>query len=338
MNKPISHSQIQTTVSADQYKAFNRDGFLRLRNVLTPEIIQSLRATVNTQLSEWGTSPSAYDFQDLARQMWRGDTQFTVNGATRFDMNFFHAAVTDDETARPFYDQPVSQRVPKGKFFYDAAGWRRFASIREVAMDTELPEIAASLLDSTYIHFWEDTTFIKTAGATQRTVFHQDKAYFQISGNKCCIVWIPIDTADEETGSIEYVRGSHNWGRVYAPNVFFTQTPFPHSDAPKLPDIEGNRYEYDIVRVDAEPGDVVIHHVLTVHGAGGNRSTNRDRRAISLRYCGDDIRYFDRPGAIPQIGLKGSHNDGDDLYSCDYPLVFPRPFPGAKLSRLYTTD
>lgn len=146
---------------------------------------------------------------------------------------------------------------------------------------------------------------------------------------------MPLDIADEETGAIEYVRGSHRWGKEFAPNVFFAQTPFSDSDAESLPDIEGNREKYDIVRIDANPGDVIIHHVLTVHGAGGNCSLDRMRRGISFRYCGDDIRYHNRPGAIPQPWIQEQAVEGEPLNSVDYPRVWPRPFPSAKLSRLF---
>jgi len=335
MGLQLNFKNVQNLVTARAVEEFHQNGVVALRGILAESDINDLREAVDQQLAEWSTSPSAYNFQDLAQQMWRGDTQFTVNGATRFDMEFFHSIVAADKNARPLFDEPLAGVKSEGKFFYDAAGWRRFAGIRRVAMDSNLPEVAATLLNSSYVNFWEDTTFIKTAGATQRTAFHQDKPYFQISGDKCCIVWIALDKADEETGALEYVLGSHKWGKEYAPNVFFTQTPFPHSDVGKLPDIEANRSKYDIQRFDAEPGDVIIHHVLTVHGAGGNRSPDRNRRAISFRYCGDDIRYRNRPGAIPQLGIETPLNNGDPLYSRDYPLVYPRPYPGARLSALY---
>jgi phytanoyl-CoA dioxygenase PhyH len=335
MTNPLNSKSLNVDISVEDFQSYDHNGVVVLRGVLSPQQISYLRDAVDQQLSESEHSPSAYDFQDLAAQMWRGEERFNVNGATRFDMDYYHSIVTADKKARPLIDDQIGEPCTPGKFFYDAAGWRHFEGIRKVALDSILPEAAAVLMNSTYINFWEDTTFIKTAGATQRTAFHQDKSYFQISGNKCCIMWIALDNVDESNGAMEYVRGSHKWGKEYAPNVFFAQTAFPDSDAGKLPDIEANRDQYDIVRIDVEPGDVIVHHVLTVHGAGGNRSTERDRRAISFRYCGDDIQYFDRPGAIPQHGLLSRLNNGDELYCADYPRVYPRPYPEARISDLY---
>ena len=110
-------------------------------------------------------------------------------------------------------------------------------------------------------------------------------------------------------------------GRIYAPSIFFAQSASPVSPYDKLPDIEGNRDDYDIVGFDCQPGDVIVHHVMTVHGSGGNLSRDRGRAAMSFRYCGDDIRYFDKPGAIEQQYLQGQLENGDRLHGPDYPLV-----------------
>lgn len=92
--------------------------------------------------------------------------------------------------------------------------------------------------------------------------------------------------------------------------------------------------QVDIVSFDVEPGDVIIHHVLTVHGAGGNPS-ERWRRAVSFRYCGDQVRYLDRAGAIPQVGTSHDLVSGERLMSLDYPVVWPKPWPDLKLADLY---
>jgi ectoine hydroxylase-related dioxygenase (phytanoyl-CoA dioxygenase family) len=240
--------------------------------------------------------------------------------------------VIGDADARPLTEPSVNS--DEGMFFYDNAGWRKYPGIRKVALDSRLPELMAGLLDSNWLNFWEDTTFIKAPHTAQKTAFHQDLAYFQIEGEKCVIVWIPLDSAHSGNGVVRYVKGSHTWPDTYAPNVFFAQTPFSESPHARLPDIEAHESDYDIVSFDVEPGDVIVHHVRTIHGAGGN-PTGSMRRAISFRYCGDDVTYYDRPGAIPQVGVTHALKRGDPLYALDYPLVWPRPWPGAKIADLF---
>jgi hypothetical protein len=323
-------------ISKEGAEAYRRDGYVKIRKAVSEAEVELLRRAVERQMERLERSPSAYDFQDIAAQVWKG-AAIDAGRATRFDMRRFRALIEADANARPLFDEP-EMGAPAGRFFYEAAGWRSSPEIRGVALDSRLPEICAALLATNYVNFWEDTTFVKSPGATQRTAFHQDYSYFQISGRKCCIVWIALDAADETNGAMQYVRGSHAWNRRFAPNLLVAQTTLPESPDERLPDIEAAPDHYDIATVCAEPGDVIIHDVFTVHGSGGNRSRDKTRRAISLRYCGDDICYLDKAGALQQPWVSAKPRDGAPLYSRDYPRVWPRPFPGAKLSRLYEDE
>ena len=144
--------------------------------------------------------------------------------------------------------------------------------------------------------------------------------YFHVTGSKCCTVWIPLDAIGTDNGMMGYVRGSHRW-RTHAANGFVTQTPLPGSSLPQLPDIDGAAGEYDIVYLPAQPGDVIVHHANTVHGATGN-SSPRDRRAVSLHYLGDDVRYRRREGAALDAGQSPALEDGDLMDSAEFPLVW----------------
>jgi ectoine hydroxylase-related dioxygenase (phytanoyl-CoA dioxygenase family) len=321
-------------VSDHEMDAFKRDGVIHMRGVLTRRDVELLRRAVDDQFQNRETAANAYDFQDLAEQYWSGKKKLDGGAATRFNLDRMAAAIDGDFSARGLFDGPAS--TTEGSFFYEAAGWRRYPEIREVALDSDLAEISALLLDSEFVNFWEDTTFVKTPGANLRTPFHQDFTYFQITGKKCCIAWIPLDQTDRENGAMEYVIGSHKWSKEFAPSVFIAQTTIPGSTGEKLPDIEAFRENYDIRTISASPGDVIFHDVMTVHGSSGNISTNRMRRGVSFRYCGDDVRYWAKPGAVPQPWVRDKITDGDALYSIYYPRVWPRPFPGARLSLLYS--
>jgi ectoine hydroxylase-related dioxygenase (phytanoyl-CoA dioxygenase family) len=74
-----------------------------------------------------------------------------------------------------------------------------------------------------------------------------------------------------------------------------------------------------------QPGDAVAFHYRMVHGARGN-PTSRRRRALSLRYVGDDARYVTRPGptsppfpatectTVIGFGTTGSPSFGGDQF------------------------
>ena len=99
-----------------------------------------------------------------------------------------------------------------------------------------------------------------------------------------------------------------------------------------FPDFDELRkyYEKDLVSFNARPGDVVMHQLLTIHGAPGN-FTNQRRRAIAPRWVGQDAVFAARTNVgytdslIPpwDPGLK----DGD-AFPADhhlYPQVWPDP-------------
>jgi len=319
-------------LTKQQQTQFEEDGVLCLRNVLKASAIDGLRQAVDEQMRGLGSSGTGYDFEDIARQIWTSGENVETGAASRLDMSAMKSAVLMDEDARPLLERELSEG--EGGFFYDVAAWKKNKNVRDVAFDSKLPELVADLLGAKYLNFWEDTTFVKAPGTRQKTAFHQDLAYFQISGDQCVIVWIALDKATMKNGVLQYVRGSHKWKETFAPNVFVSQTPVAKSPETRCPDIEGNLDAYDIVSFDVMPGDVIIHHVRTLHGAGGNMSKNW-RRAVSFRYCGDQVRYYDRPGAIPQVGLSHDLQTGDRLMSRDYPIVWPKPWPEACLSELY---
>ena len=71
---------------------------------------------------------------------------------------------------------------------------------------------------------------------------------------------------------MQYVRGSHKWPGVFKPNGFVTRQTLSSlglseedGEQRELPNIEGNRDDYDIVTHPSEPGDVIVHHSRLIH-------------------------------------------------------------------------
>lgn len=71
-----------------------------------------------------------------------------------------------------------------------------------------------------------------------------------------------------------------------------------------------------------------LHYASVVHGARGNLTAGR-RRALSLRYVGDDARYVMRPGRtsppFPDHGMR----DGERLREDWFPVVWVGEAPGS---------
>lgn len=196
-----------------------------------------------------------------------------------------------------------------------------FPGVRRLAFESPLPRLMGELFGSSKVLFGMDQEFIKEPGASRRTAFHQDEPYFNVSGEHCASVWIAPEPVDERNGRMGYVRGSHRWA-THAANRFISQEkifPDEFDKLPQLPDIEGNEDDFDIVYYDVEPGDAIVHHYRLVHGARGNVDATRGRRALSLRYTGDDAYYLLRG---PQYPMDPTLKDGDPLDSETFPIVW----------------
>jgi ectoine hydroxylase-related dioxygenase (phytanoyl-CoA dioxygenase family) len=201
--------------------------------------------------------------------------------------------------------------------------WRTDPDFDRFARRSRLPELAAALLASDRVWLYEDSVLVKEPGSPFRTEFHTDAGYFHVAGDLACTFWVPLDPAGPETGAVQYVRGSHRWAEDFRPNLFSIPDPIPGTEGSVVPDILGDpRTAELLIGFEVEPGDVVVHHYRTVHGAPANGSATRRRRAISVRYCGDDIRYRIRPG-VPKKPHHAAVRDGDALGGADCPQVWP---------------
>ena len=213
----------------------------------------------------------------------------------------------------------------RGRFISGVDHWRGHEAFRFFACDSTLPAIAAALLGANTVYLWEDSLLVKEPGTKERTAWHQDLGYFHAAGEQICTTWCPLDPVTAATGAVRFVRASHRWSTVFRPNLFVSTMAIPGTRGDDVPDIDAmaERGDVDVLVFDTDPGDITVHHARTLHAAGANRSATQTRRAISVRYCGDDVRYHIRPGAPMKAHHRDVHN-GDVLGGPDAPVVWPR--------------
>jgi hypothetical protein len=312
-----------TLLGETDRRAFARDGVVCLRGVLSTSELTQLRRSIDRVVAAIGSTPTGYDVTAVADAVWtEGPRHIETGQARQYNLDGFAAYVRASGAA--LLRDPAAAGQAKGRFLVETGTWTRDPLFRGVALSSALPQIAGELLEAAHIRFYDDQIFVKEPGTVDRTAFHQDLGYFNIEGDQGCVVWAPVDAATRETGALGYVRGSHRWGRTFKPNAFMTQLTMPGAEGEELPDIDNNEDDYDIVYFDVEPGDVVIHHLRTVHGSHGNASTTRTRRAASLRYVGEQVCYRKRPGAVAQPHRPLDWPDGMPLSDPWFPLVWRR--------------
>ena len=213
----------------------------------------------------------------------------------------------------------------QGRFHGNLRLWETHSGFRNFCLNSPLPELAAELLGSAKVNLLYDQLFVKEPGTPNRTRWHNDQPYRAMRGWQVLTFWIALDPVNRDSGALEFLRGSHRWNRWFQPESFGrgpTIEPYEkNADYEPTPDIEQRRDSYDIISWDLSPGDVYVFHALTIHGAGGNLTTDVRRRGYAVRYTGDDVVYCTRPGTNKSL-RSSEHADGDPLDSSQHPVVW----------------
>lgn len=310
------------SITPDEVASYNKNGVVLLKQVIDLQAINQLRQCIDQTVKTLGSSKSGYNLTEITKAAEQDDLHtLEADSSGQHDVKKIMEFVK--ESKKPFL-MDILKHEKKGNFLLDTGISARLKEFKKFVLRGACPAIAGELLNSEKVNFFGDQVFVKEPGTQERTAFHQDASYFEIDGEQCCVLWIPVDPVTLENGAMQYIRGSHRGGKVYKPNVFVSQTPLPGSEGDALPDIEGNMDAYDIIHFNVEPGDILVHNYKTIHGTGGNSSRYQVRRAASIRYCGDDIRFHTRPWAPKQLHHQERLADGEMLSGPDFPVVWTK--------------
>lgn len=254
---------------------------------------------------------------------WR-DGAIALRGVIAADWLAVLADAIEADIANPGpYYHGYEPEDGHGRFHGNLRTWEIHEGFRRFCMDSPAADYAQAILGAAKINLLYDQLFVKEPGTSNPTRWHNDQPYWPIKGHKVLSIWVALDPTTKETGALEFIRGSHLWGRLFQPETFGRTSVMDYERNPDYEpmfDVEAQRDQYDIISFDLAPGDVYVFHALTMHGAGGNQARNARRRGYTVRYTGDDIRYSGHPGV--NAGLYNpSLADGSVLDSDQYPVV-----------------
>jgi hypothetical protein len=164
-----------------------------------------------------------------------------------------------------------------------------------------LAEDVAALLGSQAVEILHNTLYVKGRETGPPPPMHQEMASELDEDAPYVDALIHVDDADEESGCLKFLAGSHRLGRLAHISGQAT--------APHLP-TDLYRLE-NAVSVPARAGDVIVFHLLAVHTSLVNRS-GRSRRLVRVGFRDP----LDRPRGGPapeQPGLivYGVHPRGE---------------------------
>lgn len=202
--------------------------------------------------------------------------------------------------------------------------WKRIDILRDLIYYGPFAHWAQQLLGSNEVRFFYDQMFVKEPGTDAPTPWHQDLSFWPIRGEQICSFWIPCDFVTRESSGLMYVKGSHKWAqrfKAYSPDYVAALI---DDTMDEIPDINGNPEQFDLIDWEMEPGDILVFHPLTLHGSLGNASRTRSRRALALRWIGDDVRYAPTAKRMP-IHYKHTSEIGGPLRGAAFPRILPFP-------------
>jgi ectoine hydroxylase-related dioxygenase (phytanoyl-CoA dioxygenase family) len=207
-----------------------------------------------------------------------------------------------------------------GRFFGDYCNWQRIQAYRDFLEHSPAAEIAGRLMGASKVNLFHEHVLVKEPGTLEPTPWHHDQPYWTVDGTQVCSIWLSLDPV-ARASAVEFVAGSHRWGKWFSPARFSDSNPHADTGFEPVPDIVADRDRYKLLGWDLAPGDCVVFHALTLHGAPGNLQKDR-RRAFASRWCGDDARFTLREGYMSPPPLPGAPPPGAPMDSDVFPVVW----------------
>lgn len=211
-----------------------------------------------------------------------------------------------------------------GRFWDDYCNWRRIPEFQRMITESDAARLAAEVMGSHSAQFFHEHVLVKEPHTVKATPWHQDAPYYFVDGAHTVSFWLPLDPVSA-TETLRLVAGSHRWPKLVLPVKWLDDADFYTADRERymsLPDLDAADSGATILEWEMQPGDALLFHFRTVHGARGNLQPHR-RRAFSMRWVGDDACYVERPGRtsppFPGHGMK----DGQKLRTDWFPLLWP---------------
>ncbi len=212
-----------------------------------------------------------------------------------------------------------------GGFYDDYCNWQRIEAYEDFVRNSPAGEIVGRLMQSSSTRIYHEHVLVKEPGTAEVTPWHHDLPYYGVDGDKLASIWLPLDRVPAGACP-EFVAGSHATGAMYYPKLFVSHQDYAQGIGgfETLPDIEAERQTHRILSWDLEPGDCIVFHMRTLHGAPATTELKSRRRGFSTRWLGDDARFTRRAWKtsppFPEVQLA----EGAEMHHPLFPIVWER--------------
>ena len=207
-----------------------------------------------------------------------------------------------------------------GRFFEDYCNWERIKEFKDCIYNSPGAQIFTEATNSRSAQIFHEHIFIYYPGTHKETPWHQDMPYYCVDGNDTGSFWIPLDEVDQKN-NLKLILGSHKWEKLIRPTKWSNNKSWYKDDSSFMDLPSSKEFKKNIFIPELTFGDAVLFNFKIVHGSTGN-NTLKSRRAFSMRFIGDDVKYIDRGGPTSPP-FNGINLKTGDLMRDDW---FPRVF------------
>lgn len=218
--------------------------------------------------------------------------------------------LTPDETAIHRQHLENAERVFGSSLHYVNKLHTALKSPLELATHPKLLDIVSSLIGPNVL-VYNVTFIIKEAMTPTFVSWHQDLTYWGLKGGNQVSAWLALSTADEQSGCMEMIPGSHQWGEQAQVTGNDPNNALLQSQTIKEVD------ETDAIACALAPGQVSLHHGWTVHCSRPNRSSDR-RIGLNIQYITPDMRQ-EKVDVDSALLVRG--DDPFQFYRQDTPAI-----------------
>ena len=162
-----------------------------------------------------------------------------------------------------------------------------FSEAARLATNPRVLDVAAQLIGADILLF--DVTYIVKEPHTEAFVsWHQDLTYWGFSGDDQVSMWLALTPADEVSGCMRMVPGSHAAGRLHHEDTADRNNVLHRGQTVRAVD------EQRAVSCPLSPGEASFHHGWTLHSSLPNRSDGR-RIGLNVQYLAPSMRQLVNP-------------------------------------------
>ncbi|MBX2881568.1 MAG: phytanoyl-CoA dioxygenase family protein [Granulosicoccus sp.] len=199
---------------------------------------------------------------DYRRQLEKHEAQFSATGESSIQLN------------RPFSEY---KRVQSSVVMPMAA---------EMALQPAVLDAVESIIGPN-IMVWGAEFFIKEANTPDRVSMHQDLTYWGFGETSNQVTaWIALSPSTLQSGCMDLVKASHK------------NSILPHKDTyaddnmlSRGQEVEVHVNDDERTHVELQPGEMSLHHGLSIHGSQPNQSDDR-RIGFAIRYINPDAQQL----------------------------------------------